>query len=133
MSATDELRRMLDERGIECEQSYIEGIAEYAHVTKWKTQAGNRCTFYEIEDGYTPYFTRMFIETPTAAQAIAATVGRETCHDVGDERIFHCSECGFGLSDVYLSDEDYLWDDDGKRIEPWPPFCPNCGRKVVQP
>ena len=58
---------------------------------------------------------------------------RDTCHDVGDERIFHCSECGFGLSDVYLSDEDYLWDDDGERVEPWPPFCPNCGRRVVQP
>jgi hypothetical protein len=57
---------------------------------------------------------------------------RETCHDTGDERIFHCSECGFGFSDVYLSDEDYLWDDDGERIEPWPPFCPNCGRKVVE-
>lgn len=57
----------------------------------------------------------------------------DTCHDVGDERIFHCSECGFGLSDVYLSDEDYFLDDDGKEIELWPPFCPNCGRRVVQP
>lgn len=63
--------------------------------------------------------------------ASAMNAERETCHDTGDERIFHCSECGFGFSDVYLSDEDYLWDDDGELIEPWPPFCPNCGRKVV--
>lgn len=176
MTATDELREMLDECGIEYEQSYIEGIAEYTHVTKWKMQTGNKCTFYEIEDGYPPYFTRMFIETPTAAQAIAATVHdeasthkaliresdarmalqrdynnqserirnqrmnlkemqaaleRRTCHDLGDERVFHCSECGFGLSDVYLSDEDYLLDDEGEEMEPWPPFCPNCGRRVV--
>lgn len=56
----------------------------------------------------------------------------ETCHDTGEERVFCCSECGFGFSDVYLSDEDYLLDDDGEQIEPWPPFCPNCGRKVVR-
>ena len=68
-----------------------------------------------------------------AAQDTAKVMFKNTCYDVGDERIFHCSACGFGLSDVYLSDEDYLWNDDGERIEPWPPFCPNCGRKVVQP
>lgn len=209
MTATEKLREMLDERGIEYEQSCIEGIAEYTHVTKWKMQTGNKCTFYEIEDGYPPYFTRMFIEAPTAAQAIDATVccdasereayemaydmlsrnydaacehiryqrnsitdmhgevmreyearmalqreynnqcerirnqrknltemqaalERKTCHDLGDERVFHCSECGFGLSDVYLSDEDYLLDDKGEEMKPWPPFCPNCGRKVVE-
>ena len=131
-TTTDKLRRMLDECGIEYEQDCIEGIAEYTLVTKWKTQTYNKCTFYEVEDGHPPYYTRMFIETPTAAQAIAATVGRETCHDVGDARIFHCSECGFGLEDVYLSDESYFFDDDGEWIDPWPPSCPNCGRRVVE-
>lgn len=55
----------------------------------------------------------------------------DTCHDVGDARFFHCSECGFGLEDVYLSDESYFLDDDNEFIDPWPPFCPNCGRRVV--
>lgn len=63
---------------------------------------------------------------------LQAALMRETCHDTGDERVFCCSECGFGLRDVYFSDEDYLYDDCGERIEPWPPFCPNCGRRVVE-
>lgn len=124
MNATDELREMLDKCGIEYEQSCIEGIAEYAHVTKWETQAGNKCTFYEIEDGYPPHFTRMFIETPTAEQAIAATVGRGTCHDVSEppkdgvfwpSPHFRCSECG--ATHVSL---EYVY------------YCPNCGRQVSE-
>ena len=124
MTATDELREMLDERGIEYEQSYIEGIASYTHTTKWKAQTGNECTFCEMEDGYPPYFTRMYIDAPTPEQAIAATVGCETCHDVSESPEdgvfwpsphFRCSECG--ATHVSL---EYVH------------YCPNCGRKVAE-
>ena len=130
MSATNELHRMLDERGIEYEQSHIEGIAEYAHVTKWKTQAGNKCTFYEIEDGQPPYFTRMFIELPTPEQAVEFTLGPKTCKITYEQK---CSECGAYISDnasmyrVPVGDAYYTVK--SRR----PNFCPNCGRRVVQP
>ena len=39
-------------------------------------------------------------------------------------RIFACKECGYGINDIYLTDESNY------QIEPV--FCPNCGRKVVQ-
>lgn len=109
MTATNELREMLDERGIEYEQSRIEGIAEYTHVTKWKMWTGNKCTFYEIEDGYPPYFTRMFIETPTAEQAIDATMGDDT-------PVYLCPKCGVAY------ELDFIDKEFGK-----PNYCPHCG------
>lgn len=66
-------------------------------------------------------------------QAIAATLGAGTCHDLGgtganDEQVFNCSECGCVLS---------LYDSDGTNtlcthfIYDYPRYCPECGRKVV--
>lgn len=56
----------------------------------------------------------------------AETVDRGTCHDTRTERVFCCSECGQGITDVYLSNErDY-------DIINWPFYCPNCGRRVVK-
>jgi hypothetical protein len=54
-----------------------------------------------------------------------ATLGRGTCHDTGESRVFHCSACGFGLEDAYVEDE-HAYPTDG-----FPKFCPWCGRKVV--
>lgn len=46
-----------------------------------------------------------------------------TCHDTEESRWFHCSECGFGITDLYTDGD---WYDDEQ-----PKFCPNCGRRVV--
>lgn len=48
---------------------------------------------------------------------------RKRCHNVDSaERIFKCSECGYGIMDIYILDEgDY-------PIEPR--YCPNCGAAV---
>ena len=44
------------------------------------------------------------------------------CHIV-KARIFSCEKCGYGLNDLYLTNEhDYPFD---------PAYCPNCGRKVI--
>ena len=128
MTATDELREMLDERGIEYEQSYIEGIASYTHTTKWETQTGNMCAFCEVEDGHPPYFTRLDIWTPTPEQVIAATVGCEACHlalkDDHEEygEAFHiwweCDECGVTIPRTVGMPELR--------------YCPSCGRRVVE-
>ena len=57
--------------------------------------------------------------------AIAMLKEQETtniCHK-RNARIFSCEKCGYGLDDIYLTNErDY-------PIEP--AYCPNCGRKVV--
>lgn len=48
---------------------------------------------------------------------------RDVCQLRG-VRYFSCSKCGYGLEDMYLTNEsDYPLD---------PVFCPNCGRKVVR-
>ena len=104
---------------------FIEDAFEVRHAADTIENLRNRLT--EAEDPRSTKNIGMMLSFASAMNA-----ERETCHDTGDERIFHCSECGFGFSDVYLSDEDYFWDDDGELIEPWPPFCPNCGRKVVE-
>jgi Tfp pilus assembly protein PilV len=63
----------------------------------------------------------------TPEQAIAATLGRGTCHDVYPNATycFTCSECGHvrrfiqGWNNVTDSSQDEF------------NFCPNCGRKVI--
>ena len=37
-------------------------------------------------------------------------------------RIFQCEKCGYGINDIYLSDE--------RNFDICPHFCPNCGRVV---
>lgn len=43
-------------------------------------------------------------------------------HNTGNARIFECSECGYGFSDIFLTNErDYPID---------PNYCPNCGARM---
>lgn len=47
--------------------------------------------------------------------------------DTGKKRLFECSACGYGVSDIYLSDErTYL----PEEPEPLFRFCPWCGRGI---
>lgn len=119
MTATEELRRLLDERGV-----------------KWMPIAWNpkKETFYHTSDGvgfcadeYTDGVRIYTDATITPEQAIDATLGRGTCHAVfevdamsEDERVgeYVCSECGETFGDV--------------RDQP-PNYCPNCGARVVEP
>ena len=42
--------------------------------------------------------------------------------DTNDLRIFHCKKCGYGIEDIFISDEH--------NYTLVPKFCPNCGRSV---
>ena len=108
-SATDELRRLLDERGVE-----------------WRPIAWNpkKETFYYTSDGVgfcaDEYVDGVKIYTDaliTPEQAVAATLGPGTCEVVGYENtgIPVCSECGA------IQPEDYTVY-----------YCWCCGRKVVE-
>ena len=111
MTATDELRRMLDERGVEwCDDGYPTTCTVWAaNGIVWHGLWRDDC----IE----------LIAHVSPAEAIDATLGRGMCEVEGS------------ILDTY---EYNRWEYDltcGHTIiwgssEP-PNYCPNCGRKVV--
>ena len=114
MTATDELRRLLDERGMKWWPMRNNGYYE-DRDTEFVAN-GKKHTAHEWGDGFAVY-------NLTTEQVIAATLGSGTCHDVHElprnttfwpSPHFRCSECGA----VHVSMEYVV-------------FCPNCGRKVV--
>lgn len=121
-SATERLRALLDERGVE----HVDAEDGHTQHTWWSdgdheiaaSNSGERLAVYNL----------------TPAQAIAATLGRGTCRDLSGtgangEQVFKCSECGCVLS---------LYDRDGSNnlctsfIFDYPRYCPECGRRVVE-
>ena len=127
MTATDILRRLLDKRGVE----WMPSVFDPQHET-----------FYSVENGVGfivtefPEIGRMSLACDmriTPEQAVEATLGRGTCHDLGGigangEQVFNCSECHCVLS---------LYDRDGSNnlctsfIFDYPRYCPECGKRVV--
>ena len=115
MTATDELRRMLDERGVEWKAP-----ASYDGSTKYDT----------IVDGYWfhEYDGKITVHGLTPEQAIDATLGRSECRFRTVERFIdakrsradmcECARCGYRCARGFIQDERFK-------------FCPNCGRKVV--
>lgn len=117
MTATEELRRMLDERGVEWK------CYGYENHTWWgEWHAENRASvnglFLKVEAVITP------------EQAIEATLGRGTCHDEGDPGDFFCSECGVRMF-TETNDTYTMIASDERTIIKHPNYCPNCGRRVV--
>ena len=108
MTATDELRRLLDERGVEWTEPNNKARS---HTTYW-TAGALRCIAVEFTDGMVSIASSSGDITPE--QAIEATLGRGECREVEDEFGYTtCSECGAVLP------EDYTVY-----------YCWNCGRKV---
>lgn len=106
MSATDELRRMLDERG-------VEWTAVSKDVTMDNQTYCYPHTFTEFQDG-------LMVSNLTPEQAIDATLGAGTCRNVdADPGWFSCSKCGC------ICSVDWYGSGFGT-----PNSCPNCGRKV---
>ena len=117
MTATDELRRLLDERGVEwsspsgLNSSFADSI----------TFIGDVAVVSEIDGS--DLLRINFDGTPE--QAIDATLGRGTCQVKGSiidtyeyNRWEYELSCGHTI----------IWEDS----EP-PNYCPNCGAKVVDP
>ncbi len=104
MTATDELRRLLDERGVEW--TYGDGTVSYASDGHW-------CHAWAYNDNAMCVSMGYF----TPSQAVEATLGRGTCKNTEQLPLawsFTCSECG-----VHSITE-------GERFN----YCPSCGRKV---
>lgn len=108
MTATDELRRLLDERRVRHYDTPNGTCWGYLEMPLH----GRMYTHYAVEADDLLWVDSHCL---TPAQAIEATLGRGTCHRAldFDGTRYVCSACGenFGPS---------RWH-----------FCPNCGRKVV--
>ena len=116
MSATDELRRMLDERGVEwIGTDFTEPTPGHATNTSLDSEHHD-AVFVEYVDGTA---LRLFDLTP--AQAIEAIFGRGRCTmefiwaDEIDGECYECTKCN-GVNFTHS----------GK-----PFYCCNCGAKVV--
>lgn len=115
MTATDELRRLLDERGVEWWQSVnMLGCV----FTRWYSPLfSDEVVAMENGDGELELFSHLM----TPEQAIDATLGRGTCHAIEVPMGIHddatatvCSACRVAIDE--LSEMNY---------------CPNCGRRCV--
>jgi hypothetical protein len=118
MSATDELRRLLDERGVEWRERVWGG--KHSITTFWHAR-GVRWHYRENRFGE----VRLHADGIAPEQAIAATLGRGTCQ-VKDSIIdtYEYNRWEYELSCGHT----IIWEDS----EP-PNYCPNCGRRIVDP
>lgn len=107
MSATEELRRLLDERGIKWDYG-----ASGAASTECGA-AGSELTFTELSGG-------LICSTYLSpARAMEIIVGHGKCRNVGfAPYFFECSACG----KTHLRNAAYV---------DMPNYCPSCGRRVI--
>lgn len=122
MTATEELRRLLDERGVKWD--VLQG-SEGGEMTRWRDSMGRYVT--ALDDGVVAFFTD-FYWGPTPQQAVEATLGRGECHIEAHFGEWYCTGCGVMVG---TCDPDSELRVDGNYVEMWN-YCPNCGRKVVE-
>ena len=126
MTATEDLRRMLDERGVE----YVANDYKSVKETCWSYMGELDAVFAEFGDGETRFVCDTWCFTPE--QAIAATLGVGTCHADETEtfecvcdgighygkrltvHVMECSECGSTYEHVNGAYE----------------YCPRCGARI---
>ena len=121
MTATDELRRLLDERGVEWSGRESNDVS---NMTEWKCSKIKAVAMEERDDGTLGLGATHL----TPEQAIAATLGAGTCHDKNGfdpDTGFECTVCGAMVDDYMTTTEDT-----GHCVQF--NFCPNCGRRVVE-
>lgn len=108
MTATDELRRLLDERGVEWWPMHdVENGYREDRDTEFLVYG---CKHVAHEWG-----CRLQVDMLTPEQAVEATLGRGECRDTGNYiSAFECDTCG-GVYEMYRE----------------PSFCPSCGRRVM--
>lgn len=124
MTATDELRRLLDERCVEWRKTPHYSSESQDNETIFE---GNGIEWYANDhlNGRLGLRTARYEVTPE--QAIEATLGRGTCSIRGRE----CDQCG-----AYIHRDAVLFwvpvDEGMRTVESRDvSYCPNCGRRVV--
>ena len=129
MTETEELRRLLDGRGVGWRDEYN----GFEYITAWHAN-GIYANFSEDKGLAEPNLLAVYYEDLTPEQAIVATLGAQerTCHmrlcyeeEDADGFIwpdhYECDACGANVNGIMP-----YYD-----TEIPPKFCPNCGAKVV--
>jgi DNA-directed RNA polymerase subunit RPC12/RpoP len=124
MTATDELRRLLDERGVEWHCVDMRTGEERSNITEWNVPNAGWVEATEL-GGHLTYSWHMG-EKPTPAQAVEATLGRGTCRIEKRHMDWRCTGCGEIVGTDDPTSELFI---DGNAIELWY-YCPNCGRRI---
>lgn len=120
MSATDELRRMLDERGVEWSATDTYRLL----VTSWNDASGHSWAFVEHKDGN---FSKLTAYHLTPEQAIAATLGKpeRKCH------VLRCTvvrqECDDWQRFEMECGNEFMW-----QVQDAPVWCPYCGGRIAE-
>ena len=131
MTATDELRALLDERDIE--YYTMPSISGTNYFFGWVSECGGYTKCVGVQGNC--YYARW--EHLTPEQAIEVTLGRRECKvdvlNTGDcagyecgEYIMHCNACGHEFGHVLYNEDGDVW------MSEQPNFCPHCGARVVQ-
>lgn len=60
--------------------------------------------------------------TSLLADHALAMLKEQVTTSTGKTKIFQCEKCGYGIDDIYLSNE--------YDFDVYPHFCPNCGKMV---
>ena len=121
MSATDELRRMLDERGVHW------WTGEDERKTLWES-SGLTWEYFNNENGDAWLGFLSACEQDIAPeQAIAATLGKpeRKCH------VLRCTvvrqECDDWQRYEMECGNEFMW-----QVQDAPEFCPYCGRRITE-
>lgn len=117
MTATDELRALLDARGAE----WARGLGS---IVEWVGANERLCRAYARPE---PLTVDVAMISVTPAQAVEATLGRGECRITVQDNLVETD----GMGDVWLECDACHWQ---MPLEPSTPrfnYCPNCGRKVT--
>lgn len=127
MTATDELRRLLDElRELACDINEKE-IRSHSVITLNQGRY-NRQSKLDINHDW---LNAWHAELERILQAVEATLGRGECHDSNKRfNAWQCSECGATMLLMFDDCGEPTYSVDG--VADMPRFCPNCGREVVE-
>lgn len=124
MTATERLRALLDERGVEYETYHDVALTEVDAVF-WQDHNGQPCSAIgNADDIPERMLSVQCVISPE--QAVDATLGRGTCKIDYHFNEWYCTGCGETVGTSDPSSELCI---DGNAIELWS-FCPSCGRKV---
>lgn len=113
MSATERLRKLLNERGVKYDADDTTlSDGDVSQVTYWQSRGIEWST-----DGRDEYLAFDAVQLITPEEAITATLGSGTCHLVPyNENYATCSECGISLPRTHGG---------------WWFYCPGCGRHLM--
>ena len=123
MTATDTIRAMLDEQGVEWEACRVPTLRSELAATFWYDRDGNPCSTVEGADDI-PDGKLSVNASFTPEQAIEATLGRGECEL--KRANWDDGTCTWGC--ICSACDAHLEHETGIGYS----FCPHCGAKVVR-